>query len=487
MRRLNTNGVSQEPAIASSIITESNNNNDSEKIPCDATMKIRRCDNAQRRHQYQLVADEIASVLNDEQDGEEDKEDEQFPEDSTPSANSHLSQRTLMMLRRSEDDATDVENITNVGVLPKSSADAEGGGPFASSSLSPAAVSRRKRRRRPRPPRPFLIKDAEFNAYSLFDFSSKKTQQQQQHQPKNIYAKTYDPSTLFTPILVFLSMTFVLLIVIRILVSLVTLTVGMTILMVAVTSILQECLHRPIQFLNRIHQRPCQMWVGLAIITSLFRHHGGSMAMVLWYQAKDMLLATQDMVANDSPTCSTSVLSWIVGPCLQGFLIGITIGSIWLLLLGTASNPTQLTQWIIRRVWKQLIQRSYYKCLRSMYQRKAQLQQQQKEQEEPKEETNKYDRECMICLEVFGGNDWSDSSVLLLEERRQYLPCLHGFHAKCLIQWLHIKSTCPICRVQVPSTVVATLTTSSAPGMESRRRERTHPAEHELLYSMEED
>jgi hypothetical protein len=451
-------------------------------------MKSRRCDNAQRRHQYQLVAQEIASVLNDEQDGEEDKEDEQFPDDSTPSANSHLSQRTLMMLRRSTTDATDIENITTIDVSLESSPDAEGGGPSASSSLSPAAVSRRRRRRRPRPPPPFLIKDAEFNAYSLFDLSSKKTQEHQQHQPKNIYAKTYHPSTLFTPILVFLSMTFVLLVIIRILASLVTLTVGMTMLMLAVISILQECLHRPIQFLNRIHQRPCQMWVGLAIITSLLRRHGGNMAMVLWYQAKDMLLATQDMVANGSPTCSTtSVLSWILRPCLQGFVYGITIGSIWLLLLGTACNPTQLTQWIIRRVWKQLIQRSYDKCLRSMYQRKAQLQQQQKEQEEAEEEKNKYDRECMICLEVFGGNDWSDSSVLQHEERRQYLPCLHGFHATCLIQWLHIKSTCPICRVQVPSTVVATLTTSSAPGMESRRRERTHPAEHEPLYSIEED
>ena len=42
---------------------------------------------------------------------------------------------------------------------------------------------------------------------------------------------------------------------------------------------------------------------------------------------------------------------------------------------------------------------------------------------------------CSICL-----NDYSDGSILLK------MPCNHHFHTNCASTWLHINTTCPICR-----------------------------------------
>jgi hypothetical protein len=42
---------------------------------------------------------------------------------------------------------------------------------------------------------------------------------------------------------------------------------------------------------------------------------------------------------------------------------------------------------------------------------------------------------CAICL-----NDYSDGSILLK------MPCGHHFHKNCASAWLHINTTCPICR-----------------------------------------
>jgi len=42
---------------------------------------------------------------------------------------------------------------------------------------------------------------------------------------------------------------------------------------------------------------------------------------------------------------------------------------------------------------------------------------------------------CAICL-----NDYSDGSILLK------MPCDHHFHKNCASAWLHINTTCPICR-----------------------------------------
>ncbi|ESO97036.1 hypothetical protein LOTGIDRAFT_115552 [Lottia gigantea] len=45
---------------------------------------------------------------------------------------------------------------------------------------------------------------------------------------------------------------------------------------------------------------------------------------------------------------------------------------------------------------------------------------------------------CPVCLEDFKSN-----------EKLAICPCKHGFHQKCLCQWLHRKNTCPLCKAKV--------------------------------------
>eukprot|EP00294_Goniomonas_avonlea_P013175 CAMPEP_0114548874 /NCGR_PEP_ID=MMETSP0114-20121206/5222_1 /TAXON_ID=31324 /ORGANISM="Goniomonas sp, Strain m" /LENGTH=621 /DNA_ID=CAMNT_0001733509 /DNA_START=1 /DNA_END=1866 /DNA_ORIENTATION=+ len=45
---------------------------------------------------------------------------------------------------------------------------------------------------------------------------------------------------------------------------------------------------------------------------------------------------------------------------------------------------------------------------------------------------------CAICKDGIAA-----SSILL------FLPCCHFFHRNCILQWLHIQSTCPVCRNNV--------------------------------------
>jgi Ring finger domain len=47
-------------------------------------------------------------------------------------------------------------------------------------------------------------------------------------------------------------------------------------------------------------------------------------------------------------------------------------------------------------------------------------------------------RECSVCLEDFNEGDI-----------RKTLPCLHGFHDKCIDKWLHTNACCPVCKFRV--------------------------------------
>ena len=47
-------------------------------------------------------------------------------------------------------------------------------------------------------------------------------------------------------------------------------------------------------------------------------------------------------------------------------------------------------------------------------------------------------QQCSICLEAFEQGD-----------KRKTLPCLHGFHDKCIDKWLRTNGACPICKHRI--------------------------------------
>ncbi|NP_001169469.1 E3 ubiquitin-protein ligase SIRP1 isoform X1 [Zea mays] len=67
--------------------------------------------------------------------------------------------------------------------------------------------------------------------------------------------------------------------------------------------------------------------------------------------------------------------------------------------------------------------------------------------------------EAMPTVEIAGGNDDDDaaSCPVCLEdyapgERAREMPCRHRFHGNCIVPWLEMHSSCPVCRFQLPAT-----------------------------------
>lgn len=66
--------------------------------------------------------------------------------------------------------------------------------------------------------------------------------------------------------------------------------------------------------------------------------------------------------------------------------------------------------------------------------------------------------EAMPIVEIPSGNDDDTASCpVCLEdyaagERAREMPCRHRFHANCIVPWLEMHSSCPVCRFQLPAT-----------------------------------
>jgi E3 ubiquitin-protein ligase RNF115/126 len=64
--------------------------------------------------------------------------------------------------------------------------------------------------------------------------------------------------------------------------------------------------------------------------------------------------------------------------------------------------------------------------------------------------------ESMPTVEVAAGGDCDSACAVCLEdyaagERATEMPCRHRFHAKCIVPWLKMHSSCPVCRFQLPT------------------------------------
>lgn len=54
--------------------------------------------------------------------------------------------------------------------------------------------------------------------------------------------------------------------------------------------------------------------------------------------------------------------------------------------------------------------------------------------------TERYTDPCPICYCSFA-----------LEEEATKMPCKHTFHSDCILPWLEMHNTCPLCRFELPT------------------------------------
>ncbi|KAI9102569.1 hypothetical protein DFS34DRAFT_565285, partial [Phlyctochytrium arcticum] len=59
------------------------------------------------------------------------------------------------------------------------------------------------------------------------------------------------------------------------------------------------------------------------------------------------------------------------------------------------------------------------------------------------------DPTCSICVESLIEKDVKGS--IPVKSLAKQLPCQHRFHAECIVPWLELHNTCPICRREFPT------------------------------------
>ncbi|KAJ3707508.1 hypothetical protein LUZ61_011213 [Rhynchospora tenuis] len=57
-----------------------------------------------------------------------------------------------------------------------------------------------------------------------------------------------------------------------------------------------------------------------------------------------------------------------------------------------------------------------------------------------KDELCKEEIQCAVCRDSIG-----------LDEKVKRLPCMHNYHEECILPWLSVRNTCPLCRHELPT------------------------------------
>jgi hypothetical protein len=289
-----------------------------------------------------------------------------------------------------------------------------------------------------------------------------------------IYAQKYQsPGALFMPILIFLSVTFVLLLVVRIVMSLLTAAVGIVVLCVIVTKFLQEFFTRPVLLVRTLHASPvlCCSVLGsiFGVLHALWKQrllpllmHGldvDSVESLLNAMLGLISMESIGIVYSSSSSSSHSHSSSTESSCVDlimlwglahGLIYGIEIGCAWLILFGDLARPTTFTKYFYRSVWRPL---------KRQYRRSGIRRHTMTRQHRCTLSTNDSYGDCGDSNSNLGGSsDDRHQCVICLEpfvdtpvegDRYQLLPCLHCFHRECARNWLVIRQSCPICRVKV--------------------------------------
>jgi Ring finger domain len=56
------------------------------------------------------------------------------------------------------------------------------------------------------------------------------------------------------------------------------------------------------------------------------------------------------------------------------------------------------------------------------------------------DELSKDEIQCAVCRDSIGS-----------EQKVKRLPCMHNYHEECIVPWLSVRNTCPLCRHELPT------------------------------------
>jgi hypothetical protein len=388
-----------------------------------------------------LVAQEIETVIYGESDDDND-EDSQLP--STFETEDNVSDEDGRSAESHNLDRTEIDTIRRTGQC------------------------RRRYNDKTVATRMFPFRGDEINSYGLFDDPQGRSGRSKPNSclasssssRSIIYAKKYQlPGNLLTPILVFLSATFAILLVIRVVTSLMSAAVGIVILLFLVGRMVNEFLTHPVRLIRNIHASPVRYFATLGAMLGaihvLLVGHLSPISRKLIHCSTSWISSDfghglkewfQVNVTTTSYTGDTIQIDLVMlWRLIRGIGYGIEIGCLWIIIFGKSSKSTALSRYLHRRVWRPL--KRYYRRSVVLLGHPT-----TRNDDNLGHSYGDARNNCSICLETFDdiiyyeSNRQRDSPLL---NRYQLLPCHHCFHRDCARNWLTIQQTCPICRDKV--------------------------------------